>query len=62
MNGLAGRRNLIKIVEKPAGFDKLMDEDHNGDWISSFADGDKSFFIDEPDSSKIFVLIPLIHT
>ena len=42
--------NVIKNFEKPANFDDLVDEDHDGDWVSSFDDEDlnESFFIDEP--------------
>lgn len=42
--------NVIKNFEKPPGFDDLVDEDHDGDWLCSFddEDWDQSFFIDEP--------------
>ena len=41
--------NVVKNLEKPAGFDDLIDDDHDGDWVSTFDDEDwnESFFIDE---------------
>ena len=38
--------NVAEKLEKPQGFDDLMDEDHDGDWVSSFDDEDcnESFF------------------
>jgi len=32
--------SIIRGLEKPEGFDDLEDEDHDGDWVSSFDDED----------------------
>ena len=39
--------NIVKNLEKPEGFDDLIDEDHDGDWFSSF---------DEEDCNEGFVV------
>ncbi|CAB9524316.1 expressed unknown protein [Seminavis robusta] len=41
--------NVVKNLEKPVGFDDLVDDDHDGDWVTSFDDEDctESCFMDE---------------